>query len=317
MKKLFSIGVIIFILVFFTYYISTNINDFASLRLGNSQLLIPLFIIAILNLILYGFANKIVLEPFKINLEFKEWFGLISITNFYNAITPFRGGIFARAFYLKKKYSLSYTRFVTSWFGAYTLILMITSFIGLIGLIPLYVYKTNFNPLIFFIFLMFFIPTFFVLFFAPTFKKKGNKLYDIFVEMADSWNSVKGNKRIVLFFVVNTLITLSLNVYFTLICYKFFGITLNISQSLLLVVIGSLSFVAQITPGNLGVSEIINVFVGLTIGITPAQAIATSILSRIINLIVVSILGSYYTYVLLRESPIEFLEESKSKPKNS
>ena len=301
----------VLILVFFVYYIIKNFNDFNSITFINPYLLFPLFFIGLFQLGCYGLITKYALEPFKIKLKFKEWFGLISITNFYNTITPFRGGLIAKAIYLKRRYSLPYLNFASTWIGIYLFILLVTSGIGLISVLLVYLQYSIFNKIVLLFFLAFFVPIFVFIFFASNFNKKTNKLFAKISDLVYSWRNIKKDYNLLAKVFVTTLLALFLSALSSILYYHVFGIEISFTQSLFLIAASNLYFVTQVTPGNLGVNEAFSIFFGLTLGITPAQSLAVSILARLLNLLIVSLFGSYYTYVLLKESPRKFLQKDR------
>ena len=96
-KKLITAAILILLVTLFIYYLKNHLSDFKQIALINPIYLIPLVIISLIVSITNGLIVKYLAEPFKIKLKFKEWFGLSVITSFYNMITPFRGGLAAKA----------------------------------------------------------------------------------------------------------------------------------------------------------------------------------------------------------------------------
>src|SRR3989338_8431930 len=234
-KKTLSLTILIVIIAFFIYYIYNNFNSFKTLEFQNPWLLIPLVFITLFSLLLYGFVYKIMLEPFSIKLKLKEWFGLICANNFYNLITPFRGGMIARAVYLKKKYQFSYTNFLSTMVGFYAIQYWIFSFLGILTLI-------------------------------------------LVVSCIAIFNLIS-----------------------TIILYHFVGINLLVSQALFLITISAVIGMAQITPGNLGIGEVVTVLSALVLGISPPQSLTVAIISRLVSTIILFILGPMFSYILLKK----------------
>src|SRR3989338_9567301 len=93
---------VLFLLIFFAYrYVSQNIDDFRSITIKNPFFIFILFILSFISYYLNGFSTKILLAPLNVKLNNNEAFGTSVLTGFYNMITPFRGGIAARAVYEK------------------------------------------------------------------------------------------------------------------------------------------------------------------------------------------------------------------------
>lgn len=302
-KKLFSVSILILIVGLFAYYIYTHISDFKQIELINPLWLIPLVLLFILNYYFLGIQTKNLLLPLDVKLKNLEAFMLSIVTGFYNLITPAHGGMAVRAVYLKKKHGFAYTNFFSSLAGIYVISFFISSLFGLISLFFIYQLYNIFNWIIFLIFLGLFLLLLGVIIFSPEFKERSNKLFNRFVKVANGWNLISKDKRIILVCSFVTIMSLIINSISTIISYHIFGINLNIIQALFLTCISSIGILLLITPGNLGVAEAIAVFSALILGITPFQSLSVAVLGRIIQLLSLSILGPIFSYILLKHQP--------------
>ena len=136
-KRIIGIVLLIVILGLFLYYFKLNISDFREIRIVNFNYIIYLFLASSSAFLFLGWINKYHLIPFDIKLSFKEWFGLAAITSFYNVITPFRGGLAARAAYLKRKRGLNYSHFLSSLAALGVMMFIAPCVIGIITLLLL------------------------------------------------------------------------------------------------------------------------------------------------------------------------------------
>lgn len=302
-KKIISITILILIAALFAYYISSHFHEFKQLSLANPWLVIPLIIISLLVSLSLGIILKYLVEPFGIKLKFKEWFGLSVITSFYNTITPFRGGMAARAIYLKKKHNLPYTNFLATLSGIYVINFFAESLIGLISLGLIYLEYGLFNIVIFLIFIGFFIPTLFIILFSPKLPETRYEFANKVIRIANGWHMIRGNKKIVFVVSIVTLTQIFLSAIGLILSYEVFDINIGMTKALFLVSISLLGIVISITPGSLGIAEAISVFSALIIGITPAQSLSVAILGRIIGMITIFTLGPIYSYILLKHRP--------------
>ena len=171
-KKLLSSALLLILLALAIKYLIDNIHDFRQISLVNIYLLIPITIIFIVSYILIGLSNVYLLKPLKLNLGFLEGFQLAIVNGFYNLITPFRGGLAARAVYLKQKYKFSYTNFLATIAASYLIFFLIASFVGIVSMYFIYNTTKAFSVIIFLIFLFFFIPLIVIVLFSPTFPEK-------------------------------------------------------------------------------------------------------------------------------------------------
>ena len=155
-RKFISYALLAIILSFFVYYIYTHFSDFKVLLNINPLWIIPIVIISLLSTIVNGIIFKNIMIPFHVNLKPKEWYGLSVVTSFYNLITPFRGGAVARAIYLKKHHSFSYTNFIATMLGVYVIQFFIITLVGMINLYFVYKYHDVFSLPVFLIHYYFF-----------------------------------------------------------------------------------------------------------------------------------------------------------------
>src|SRR3989344_4721531 len=190
-KRIISLLILIIILFFFALYIKNHLSDFKQLTIVNQIYLLPLFILSFIPSINNGLVIKYLLEPFKIKMNFKEWFGLSVVTSFYNMITPFRGGAISRAVYLKNKYNFSYTNFLATLSGIYVINFLIATFLGLLSLVYLYYTRGIFNPIVTFILLFFFIPLLIIILLSPNFPETKSNFLNKFISVLNGWNLIR------------------------------------------------------------------------------------------------------------------------------
>lgn len=242
---------------------------------------------------------------FGIKLKFKEWFGLSVVTSFYNMITPFRGGMAARAVYLKEKHKFPYTDFLSSLAGTYVINFLVASFLGLISLFILFEEYQIFNWIVLAIFLFFFIPLLVIVLFSPTFPETKNNFINRFIKVLNGWNLIRKNRKVIATASIVVIIQLFISTFASILSYSVFGIQISFAQALFMACLGSLGILISITPAGLGIQEAIAVFSALVIGITPTQSIPVAILSRIVGMLVIFTLGPIFSYILLKHNPQE------------
>lgn len=302
-KKFIQYSILTIILILFINYIYHHISEFKQIALINPFWLIPLIALFLLNYYFLGIQTKNLLLPLGVKLKNLEVYMLSIVTGFYNIITPAHGGMAVRAVYLKKKHNFSYTLFLSSLAGIYVINFFIASLFGLISLFFIYQSYNIFNWVIFLVFSGLFLPLLGLIVFSPEFKEAKNNFINRFIKVANGWNLIRKNKRVVSVCLSVTLAGLLISTFSTIISYHVFGINLSFIQALFLTCIASIGILILITPGNLGVAEAIAVFSALIIGITPAQSLSVAILGRIVQMIVIFTIGPIFSYILLKHQP--------------
>jgi len=303
LKKTISFTILILIIALFIYYIKNHISDFKQIALINPLYLVPLLFISLIVSVTNGLIIKYLAEPFKIKLNFKEWFGLSIITTFYNMITPFRGGLAAKAAYMKHKHNFSYADYLATVAGLYVINFFVGSLLGLISLFLIYEKFKIFNIFVALIFLAFLIPMLTIIIFSPEFKQTKYNFVNKFIRVLNGWNIIRKERKIVVISSITIIAQILINCIATVISYHIFGINLGFEKALFLSTIAMVSILIQITPSGLGINEAVAVFSGLVIGITPAQSLSVAIVGRIVSMITIFTLGPIYSYALLKHKP--------------
>ncbi|MBT3408877.1 flippase-like domain-containing protein [Candidatus Woesearchaeota archaeon] len=297
-KNILSGAVLIIIITYLIYYINNNLQNFKQLTLTNPIYLIPLMIISFIFIYSNGIILKTLMRPFQIKLKNNESFGLAIITNFYNLITPFKGGAAARAIYLRKKHDFPYVNFLATLSAIYILIFLVSSLTGIFSMLTL---QEKSTPIlvaltIFIIFLLS------IIIFSPKIKENSNKWLNRFIKVINGWHLIKNNKKIITITIIISLIQVLLTAFNNLIAYQIFGIEITLAKALFIAAISNLSIIIAITPGNLGIGDAINVFTANIVGIPLTEAIATTMLLRAVNLAIIFILGPIYSYKLIKKN---------------
>jgi len=296
-KKIVGTTLLIAILYLLFKYILKNLNDFQNLQMNNPETILLMALVLLISFFVTSVLHINLLKPFRIKLNKNEAFGLAIITNFYNLITPLRGGAAARAIYLKKKHDFPYVHFLATLSAIYILIFLVSSLTGIFSMLTL----TEKNYPILLVLSIFTISLLSIIIFSPRIKENGNKWLDRFIKVINGWHLIKNNKKIIIITIIISLVQVFLAAINNLIVYQIFNIEISLAMALFIASIGNLSIIISLTPGNLGIGDAISVFIANIIGIPLTEAIAANILLRTVNLAVILILGPIYSYKLIKK----------------
>ncbi|MDD5638485.1 MAG: lysylphosphatidylglycerol synthase transmembrane domain-containing protein [Candidatus Pacebacteria bacterium] len=298
-KRVFQILVLVILISWFAVYFYQNIDNFKQIKIVNPFYILPLGIFVILFLISNGLILKYLLDPFKIKLKPKEWFGLSVITSMGNYLTPFRGGAMAKAIYLKKVYQFPYSYFLSTLAGIYVIMFLVYSFVGLIAMFFLYHSLEIFNVLIFVVFLVVFLSLLGIVIFSPKIKESKYSFINKFIKVFNGLHLIKSNKRSIRSIGLISLIMVGIMVLRIFLEFKVFGLEISFLSALFLSIVSILGSFISITPGALGIREAMVVFTATVMNIPASQVLAVSILDRVIILAVIFILGPIFSYILM------------------
>jgi len=316
-RKLTVAAIMAATIVLGVYYIAAHMDEFRGLSFTDAWLLVPLILMSLAVSWALGLLIKFLLKPFGINLKFREWFGLSVITTLYNTITPFRGGMIARAVYLKQKHGFSYANFLAIMSGIYVINFFIQGAAGLASAWAISAQSKVFSPVIFAVFGLFFVSTLVMIVFSPKLPQSKNALINKLVDIVNGWHLIRNNKKVVSMACFTALLQLLFTAAATSITYRMFGADVGIVKSLFLSSVSLLGIVVSVTPGSLGIAEAISVFSALAIGITVAHSLPVVILTRLVSMSVIFTLGPVYTYILLKHSPAKTVADISKMAKES
>lgn len=301
LRKILSYLIFLILLALAINYFINNLSLFKSLTIVSPWLFIFLIVLFLINYVSLGFLNIYLLSPLNVCLRVFESFQLSIVGGFYNLITPFRGGMAARAVYLKKKHNFTYTNFLATLAASYVLIFLVA---GIIGLLTTYlIYKTTgaFSLPIFLIFLAAFLGMLFIIVVSPKFPLVRYEFINKFIRVINGWHLIKRNKKVIFATTILSFIQLLISALMLYLQFRVFGITVSYPAVLFIAALNSIGILIAITPAGLGVTEAITVFSAAAIGITPVQSLSAALLGRAVSLAVLFILGPIFSYILLKK----------------
>jgi len=290
---------------FFAYYIYAHITDFKQISFANPELVILLILIALITAVFNGLIIKYLAEPFLIKLHFKEWFGLATITTFYNTIMPFRSGLFAKAAYLKKKHSFSFTNFMAMMAGVYVINFFVVGIFGLFSLAVIYFTHQIFNLLATLLFAGILLVTSAILIFSPKLAEVKNEFLNKVIRVINGWHLIKDNRRILIVSSAVAVLQIVISSYAAIISFRIIHLDLDLPGAILITSTAALSVLIGITPANLGISEGFAIITGWVLGISTAQSLTAALIRRTATTLISFILGPIFSYLLLKHKPGE------------
>jgi uncharacterized protein (TIRG00374 family) len=312
-KIFLSILVLLLIAILFFNYIAGHWHEFKQLKLVSPFGIAAIWLMFAADLFVDGLVIKFLLAPFGIKLNNKEAFSISTATRFYNFIMPLRGGIFMRAVYLKKQHKFPYTDFLSALSSSYIIIFLISSFAGALSMILIWLYYKIFNMLVFLLFFGAFIALLLIANFSPRLPKLKNKWLNRFVDVINGWHLIKSNRKAILTITLMSLCQLIVSSIALLVTYGVFGIEIGFAKTVFITSISHLSTLVALTPGNLGVGEAINVFSASLVGISPVGAIAAVLFGRLVNAVMLLVIGPIFSYMLMKDAK---KNETKNQTKN-
>lgn len=290
---------VIILLIFFGY-LYRNIDryqELLDLAVGSILLLLGLILIFIC---IGGLTNYKLYRGLDIPLLLNEGIGLATINTLANQL-PFTGGLVAKGFYLKRKYALAYTHFLSATLALYICLVTTSGVVGLIvlGYLRLVDGKTIPTPLVLGFLGLAMSFTLFWLPFDPSIVS--GKWKRRIVQLVQGWRVLSQNRPLIV-----ELVALGLLGIFVM-AGRFWVVLHMLSQDITLlqcVLLSSsliLTNLVNITPGALGIREGIVAGVVALLGFDPGVSVVAVGIDRLVALLVIIILGTFYTHMLSKQ----------------
>ena len=278
---------------------------------SNNELLRPILNISLINTLLLialtvmltgtnGLFLKAFAAKFGIGLHFSEWFGLVMITAMGNHLTPFAGGMIARATYLKHRHAFSYAKFITLITANYLVIFWVVGMMGVLTMIIFYNSSRFFwQVTLFFVSVVIAISGLVMIRRAKI--PWNNWLTELINTALDGWDLIKNDKSLLVKLITCSLINIVLNGFLFLVAYNATGSAAPFTTALLVSLLSVFSLLIRITPGNFGIQEAIISLSSEVLGAGAGIGLLVSLQIRAASLIPAFTLGPIFSFLLSRE----------------
>jgi len=247
-----------------------------------------------------GVYQRVVSKTFGIDLRPREWFGLAAVTAMGNYLTPFSGGLFARAAYLKRRHDFPYTDFVAVLASNYMIVIAVVSITGMAVLLPLAAVDRGLWPL-----LLFFAAALSVLplsLFVPLRGLGGrHRLLLRAQQVLEGFARVRGDRVLLAKLTGITLLNVAVGALLYDAAFHAIGSPVPWRTALLIYLLTSFAFLINITPGNLGVQEIAAGLAATILGAGADMGFLASLVVRAVTILLAFTLGPVFSCILAKE----------------
>lgn len=296
-KQIISSVIFALIILGIGWYIKENLQEFRNIHIVSWWSLVFLFLLAPVYFIISSLFFKKSLEPFSLNLPLMTCIGLTMVTLMGNYTIPFSGLGF-RAVYMKKVYTFSYRNFITSVIVNWVTNFLIYTLAAIFSMI-IYYYQThsiNWTLAVIFLLMM----TFSILAFVPISINFKNKLIKRLYSPILIWQSYIKNRNI-LYKLLNLtfwqFIVSALMFYFA---YLTFGFKVTYIESFLATTLSLYTSLIRLVPASLGFYELAIVYPSKVLGLSSAQGLSVSALTRIVTIFWTFSSGLIFSYFLAK-----------------
>lgn len=297
-KKYSGITITVIFLCMFVYYLITEPKFLEILSTTDSSIIFTILSLSFFRISLVSIQNIYLFRILNINLKFKEAFKIVYINKAGNQLLPLKLGSGYKAHYFINKLDVPISKYLYLNAGQFAVSLIITFIIFLISIN----YSSNIysefllsliNSSLFFflIFLIFLIFSFII--FIYYYKKNKFQKESIFFKIYSGLKILFIPNRNQFLFLITTILIILLNIYMLFYIADMYVLNNSIYEAAKLYSVGVMSSLVQITPGNIGISEITLISLQDLYVFNTSEILAISIVGRATEYLLLLILNFF------------------------
>lgn len=284
----------------FACYLYINADKYMNLLQISLLFVILSMIFTAASLFISGIINIYLFQSLGAEPSTRDAFFLTAASTLANQL-PIFGGIMTKGFYLKRKYSLSYTKFFSANLALFFCFIAVNGLIGIIILLYWILFENIVvSPLLLIGFG--FMAACLLVFWLPVERIK--MLYKIRTwldQSLDGWRLIGKNPVL-----IGKLVALQTSLMLVLairywIAFHMLSQDISVSEAVLFSSVSVLTQLVSIAPGGLGVTEAIVGGVALLLGFDMGVSVIAVGLDRLISIVIVFLLGGISTVALGRQ----------------
>lgn len=306
-KGIIGIALALIIIGVFVYYVALNWQQFSELRLTNPSFLLPAIFMSAVNVYAVGALMDVALRPFGIHLSQREIFGLASLTRFCRYIAAGYLGAAVRAFYLKKTYQFSYTKFSSTFIVNNVVVFLAAGLLTFLAFVLQGGLWDNNLELIYVLLVA--MVTFGGALFIPLNKpsqwlkkyhqKHNSKIASRLNSLLDGFIEVSSRPSLLLQMFLWASVSIVTSGFTILFLFHTLGYQIAFLPALFIAALSGWGVIISLTPANIGVQEGLMVVAAQIMNIPVPTTLVVAILLRLVIFALVAPLSLYFAPKLL------------------
>lgn len=247
-----------------------------------------------------GLYLKVFAGKFGMYLRPREWFGLTVVTTMGNYLTPFSGGLIARASYLKHRHAFSYTRFLAMMAANYLIAFALISLTGIVTLLTL-PEKQDESWLVLIFFFATLITVWLVSIFPSITAGSKNQMVLLVQRATEGLDIIRRDPVLLGKLIVLTLMNILIGALLFYVAFISLGSMLPFRVALLIYLLTTFTLLINITPGNFGIQEAGTSMAAAILGAGVEMGLMASLMIRAATILSAFSLGPVFSYLLSKE----------------
>ena len=282
------------------FYLKHNPGLIGYVRNISPWSMLLLFLVSVATLAANGLCLRIFARKFSIYLKWKEWFGLASVTAMGNYLTPFSGGLVARATYLKHRYDFPYSHFLAMLAAHYMIAFAVISITGIItALTRIGIENYSWPVLLFFLVTL---STILLVSYAPSMAAgKQYRLLRLVQPALEGFDIIRRDRALWGKLITLTFFNAAAGGLLYFVAFASVGFAVPFTVALLIYLLTSFTILINITPGNLGVQEAATSLAASILGAGADMGLLAALIVRAVAILSAFALGPIFSYLLSKE----------------
>ncbi len=291
MKKIINIAVLIAFLFFLFVFFNENRTYLDIFQKIKFSFILIFLLLNLLSYTIKSFINIYIFRSINITLSFIEAFNLSYKNTVGNLLGPLKAGSGYKLHYMYKNYDVSPTMFIST----NTAYAAISILINLLILLLIIIFKIDQNQFSSAQIILFLLITFgiFILSIKILIRNIDNLKINFLKNFAKGFVSLFTNKALFLKIIIITLIFTFLDISILFFIFSMYEFNIDFISAALYTTFGSFASLVKITPGNIGVYELIMISTSALHGIETGEILSSSIFSRAIGYLTIILIFLY------------------------
>lgn len=274
-------------LVWVVWYVSRNAELFRPLTQISIPNLVALFLAFLAIMVCNGIFIAIVTRAFQIRLRIQEWLSLSFASSFANFFLPLRGGAGIRAVYMYQLYRFPISDFVSTLSIMYLMHTVVNALLALAGMLLIATKDGPANIALLALFGTLALAGGLAML-TDIDLKAGHRGFPLaqLSRLFDAWRKVRQNGALVIRLWLLMFALTAASVWQCLAAFRAAGIDLAAEGILVYAACKNLGSLIGLTPGSLGIVELISIYLGKVLGYGTADALLVQGLIRAVSIVV-------------------------------
>jgi uncharacterized membrane protein YbhN (UPF0104 family) len=297
LRTLVLSGITTVLIVAFVYYLYVNADRYSELFQLSPMGVIVIFLLSLIFPLISGSITTFLFRGLGVSLSFRDGFLLNAASTLANQL-PISGGIISKGFYMKRKYDLAYSKFLSATVALFLCFIGTNGLIGLMVLVyGMLIKQKVVSPALWGGFAT--MAACLLIFSLPIDRiKLPNRIGRLLHQAAEGWVLISKNRAL-----LRNLIGLQFSLLISLairywLAFHMVSQNVTLSDTMLFSTATILTQLVSIAPGGLGVREAIVSTLSTVLGFDTGASVIAVGLDRLISTVPILLIGGISTLIL-------------------